>query len=255
MHPTIFKLGPFVFSTIWIFVLISVYVFLKLLVRSIQKKREDFKFLYENSTFLIIWFIIGARVSHIGANMSYYFYDISLQSFFSLFAIWDKGFSFWGGLIFALLAMYYATRKHKESFTKWADYIAEPFLYALPISYIGKFFDGMGYGSKTDLPIGIAFKNMNVAIISPVHPTQLYGAAMLVAVIFGVRHLNKTRPDLMKISGMRTSVVVGLIAATLFIEHWFRGDPTLTIFGIRFTIYLSFIIAVACGINIRKLTR
>ncbi|MBT6068817.1 hypothetical protein HOG48_03605 [Candidatus Peregrinibacteria bacterium] len=252
MYPTLFKIGPFVFGTIWIFVGISVYVFLKLLVKAIQKNRGDFKFLYQNSTALIIGFFIGARFTHVATNFSYYFYDFSLHSFLSTFTIWDKGFSFWGGLITVLFMIYMKTRTRKESFKKWMDYMTEPFLYALPIAYLGKFLDGMGYGTKTDLPIGIAFKNMNVSIIDPVHPTQIYSMTLLIIAILIFRHVQKSKPKLRQIKGARSSFAIGLISTILLIEHLFRGDPTVEIFNVRAGVYISLVIAIASWIYLIK---
>ena len=178
-----------------------------MLIKSIQKKRGDFKFLYANSSFLIISFIIGARLTYVVANARYYMYDLP-----QIFALWDKGLSFWGGLILTLAGLFFKTRVHKESFNKWMDYLAEPFLYALPIAYIGKFFDGMGYGAKTDLPLGIAFKNMDVAIISPVHPTQLYGAVLMTIGILITRTYFKKYPEHTKIPGYKATWIIAVIA-------------------------------------------
>ena len=255
MYPTLFTIGPFVIATIWIFLIASTYIFTRLLIKSMQKKRDDFKFLYENSSFFIISFIIGARVTYIITNTSYYFYDFNLHSVFQIFAFWDKGMSFWGGLIFIFIALFLRTRKEKESFKKWMDYISEPFLYALPIAYIGKFFDGMGYGAKTDLPFGIAFKNMNVAIIAPVHPTQLYGALLFMVGILITRKYFKRNADLIKVPGYKTTFIIGVISTSIFIENIFRGDPTIMIFGIRATLYLSFILTATSCISLIRLKK
>ncbi len=255
MYPTLFKIGPFVISTIWIFLCLGVYVFIKLLIKSIQKKRGDFKFLYENSTFFILSFIIGARITYVIANLPSYFYEINLQSFFQVFAFWDQGFSFWGGLIFILAAIYWKTRSGKESFKKWVDYLSEPFLYALPIAYIGKFFDGIGYGSKTDLPIGIAFENMDVAIISRVHPTQVYGALLFLLAIFVTKKYFEKKPELTRIPGYKAAFIIAIISTGIFIENLFRGDPTVEIFGIRGILYLSFVITAASLIYLKRLKK
>lgn len=255
MYPTLFKIGPFIVSTIWIFIIIGVFIFVQLLIKSIQKKRDDFKLLYENSSFIMISFVIGSRIIHIIANASYYFYEINLRSIFSIFAFWDKGFSFWGGLLSALIALLYTTRKNKESFKKWMDYVTEPFLYALPVVYIGKFFDGIGYGSKTDLPIGIAFKNMDIPIISPVHPTQIYGTILFCISIYITKIYFKKRKEDLKIQGFKATFIIMLISISSSIENIFRGDILLTLFNINITLYLSFIIAITSCIYLKQLKK
>lgn len=253
MYPTLFNIGPLIISTIWIFIIIAVFVFTISLIKSIQKKRDDFKLLYEHSTFIIICFILGARFFHIVANVNYYFDAGNVKSIFGIFAFWDKGFSFWGGVLASLLGLLHITRKNKESFRKWMDYIAGPFLYALPIIYVGKFFDGLGYGAKTDLPIGIAFKNMDIAIISPVHPTQIYGTLLLCAVILFTKKYFEKKKELLEINGFKATFIVMLISVSLFVENLFRGDPALKIFDIRIHLYLSFIVIVVSGIYLARL--
>lgn len=253
MYPTLFNAGPFIVSTIWIFIIIGIFVFTKSLIKSIQKKRDDFKFLYENGSFIILCFIIGARIFHVVMNASYYFYELNIRSIFGIFAFWDKGFSFWGGLGAGLLALLHATGKNKESFKKWMDYIMGPFLYALPIIYIGKFFDGIGYGRETELPIGIAFENMDIAIISPVHPTQLYGALLFGIAILITNKYFEIRKERLNIEGFKATFIILLLSTSLFIENLFRGDLALKIFDVRIHLYLSFIMIVASGIYLRHL--
>ncbi|MDP4008443.1 MAG: prolipoprotein diacylglyceryl transferase [Candidatus Peregrinibacteria bacterium] len=255
MYPTLFEIGPFIISTIWIFIIAGFFIFIQLLIKSLQKKRDDFKLLYENSSFIIISFIIGARIVHVISNASYYFYEINLRSIFSIFAFWDKGFSFWGGLLSSVIALLYITRKNKESFKKWMDYVMGPFLYALPVVYIGKLFDGIGYGSKTDLPIGIAFKNMDIPIISPVHPTQIYGTVLFCISIFITREYFKRKKEDLRIQGFKATFIIMLISTSLFIENIFRGDTINTIFNISITLYLSFIITAASCIYLRQLKK
>jgi len=255
MQPTIFNVGPFIVSTMWIFVIAAIFVFTRLLAKSIQKRREDFKLLYENSSFIIICFILGARVVHVIANTSYYFYEINLKSILGVLAFWDKGFSFWGGILFALIALRHITKKHGESFKKWMDYIIGPFLYSMPIIYIGKFFDGMGYGSKTDLPIGIAFENLDIAIISPVHPVQIYGALLFCISIFATKIYFERKKEDLGIQGFKATFIIMLISISIFIENLFRGDPALTLFNLRIHLYLSFIAAVASCIYLRQLKK
>lgn len=255
MYPTLFKIGPFIVSTIWIFIIAGVFVFTKLLIKGIQKKRDDFKLLYENSSFMILSFVIGARAMHVLVNSDYYFYEINLRTALGIFAFWDKGFSFWGGILTGLLALHHVTKKNKEPFKKWMDYIMGPFLYTLPIIYVGKFFDGLGYGAKTDLPIGIAFKNMDIAIISPVHPTQLYGTALfLIAILITKKYFENRKEDL-EIQGYRATFIIMLISISTFIENIFRGEAAIKIFDIRIHLYLSFIAGVASCIYLIALRK
>ncbi len=251
MYPTLFTFGPLTLSTLWIFIILGTYVFLKFFIKNIQKHRGDFKFVYEESTFLLISFIVGARLTSVIGNIGDYIQD--LGSFLHIFAIWDKGFSFWGGMIVTLLALRYKTKQVKEPFKKWMDYLCEPFLYAMPIVAIGRFFDGAGYGSKTDLPFGVSFINMDVAIVTPVHPVQLYSALLFCLVIFIVRRWNIRYKEYAEYDGAKASLVICLSSLAIFIENLFRGDPSLEIFGIRIGLFIASAVAAASAYYLYKL--
>lgn len=241
MFPILFTIGPFAVSTMWVFILASVYIFTRILVKNLHKKRDDFKFIYNEIISLLIILIVGARIGYVAQNLSAF--TEGFYGFLHIFAIWDNGFSFITGLIFMLIALYFKTKEYEESFKKWLDNLTEAYLYITPLIAIGKFFDGVAYGAKTDLPIGISFNNMNVAIMTPVHPTQIYSALLLTMSILLTRYYFKKYPDRAVIDGSKASLIIGLIAISTFIEELFRGDPTIEIYGIRFAIIGSLIIS------------
>ena len=113
--------------------------------------------------------ILGGRLGYIlFYNLSYY-----LSHPMKLFAVWEGGMSFHGGLIGALLASLYFIRKHKLSFYPLADigFLAAPI--GLGFGRVGNFINGELYGRVTDVPWGVVFPTGGPL---PRHPSQLYEA-------------------------------------------------------------------------------
>ena len=115
--------------------------------------------------------ILGGRLGYIlFYNLSYY-----LEHPMKLFAVWEGGMSFHGGLSGAILAGLFYLRKHKIRFYQLADigFLAGPV--GLGLGRIGNFINGELYGRVTDLPWGMVFPTGGNL---PRHPSQLYEALL-----------------------------------------------------------------------------
>ena len=121
--------------------------------------------------------ILGGRLGYIlFYNLAFY-----LAHPAKLFAVWEGGMSFHGGLIGATLAGLYFIRKHKLRFYALADigFLAAPV--GLGLGRIGNFINGELYGRVTDLPWGMVFPGGGNL---PRHPSQLYEACLEGPVMF-----------------------------------------------------------------------
>ena len=126
---------------------------------------------------LLIWIIagaiIGARVYYIVQNQP----GDYLRQPLRIFAVWEGGLAFFGGLFGAIIAAFLYTRREKLSFSRIADLFAP----AIPIgSAIGRIacgLAGMDYGTPTKLPWGVIYTNPNSYAPMdgvPRHPDQYY---------------------------------------------------------------------------------
>jgi len=136
-------------------------------------KRKGLPLLKEDVADLIftvaVGVILGGRLGYIlFYNLSYY-----LSHPMKLFAVWEGGMSFHGGLTGAVLATLYFIRKHKVRFYPLADigFLAAPV--GLGLGRIGNFINGELYGRVTDVPWGVVFPGGGSL---PRHPSQLYEA-------------------------------------------------------------------------------
>ncbi|GFO64423.1 prolipoprotein diacylglyceryl transferase [Geomonas paludis] len=121
--------------------------------------------------------ILGGRLGYI----LFYNFDFYLAHPLKLFAVWEGGMSFHGGLIGALLASIYYVRKFKLGFYPLADlgFLAAPV--GLGFGRIGNFINGELYGRVTDAPWGIVFPSGGPL---PRHPSQLYEAFLEGPIMF-----------------------------------------------------------------------
>jgi phosphatidylglycerol---prolipoprotein diacylglyceryl transferase len=125
--------------------------------------------------------ILGGRFGYIlFYNFSYY-----VAHPMKLFAVWEGGMSFHGGLTGAILAGLYFIRKHKIRFYQIADigFLAGPV--GLGLGRIGNFINGELYGRVTDLPWGMIFPTGGPL---PRHPSQLYEAFLEGPLMFLLLH-------------------------------------------------------------------
>jgi len=126
--------------------------------------------------------ILGGRLGYI----LFYNFSFYLSHPLKLFAVWEGGMSFHGGLAGALLASFYFIRKHQLRFYPLADIgsLAAPI--GLGFGRIGNFINGELYGRATDLPWGVVFPAGGPL---PRHPSQLYEAFLEGPVMFLILYL------------------------------------------------------------------
>ncbi len=126
---------------------------------------------------LAVGLIVGARLGYaLFYNVSYY-----LANPFKVFAVWEGGMSFHGGLIGCVIAALYFGRKKKISFFQIADLITPAAPIGLGLGRLGNFINGELYGRVTDVPWGIVFPHGGPL---PRHPSQLYESFLEGPVLF-----------------------------------------------------------------------
>jgi phosphatidylglycerol---prolipoprotein diacylglyceryl transferase len=97
--------------------------------------KED---VYDFFTYLIIGAIGGARLFYVAVyNLSFY-----LSNPLKIFAVWEGGMSFHGGLLGAFLIGWWFCKKKDISFYYLADLAVIPLALALGLGRIGNFING-----------------------------------------------------------------------------------------------------------------
>src|SRR5262249_11117060 len=133
--------------------------------------------LYDLLFYLILGVMVGGRLGYV------LFYDLGsyLREPLSIFAIWQGGMSFHGGLLGMLLAALIITRRKGWNFFDIADLVSVAAPIGLGLGRIGNFINGELYGRPTNVAWAMVFPeggNM------PRHPSQLYEAILEGLVLF-----------------------------------------------------------------------
>ncbi|MFI9652680.1 prolipoprotein diacylglyceryl transferase [Guyparkeria halopsychrophila] len=140
--------------------------------------------------------ILGGRIGY----MLFYQPGQLLDSPLSLFAIWDGGMSFHGGLLGVLATMAFYARRQGLAFFTVTDFIAPFVPIGLFFGRIGNFINAELWGGPTDLPWGMVFPGGGPA---PRHPSMLYEAALEGLVLFILLWVFSMKPrPRMAVSGL-----------------------------------------------------
>jgi phosphatidylglycerol:prolipoprotein diacylglycerol transferase len=195
---------------------------------------------------LAFWLIVSGLV---GSRLTYGL--VNARSFFhacvdgggpwwrdctGLFAIWEGGLVFYGGVAAAAAVAWAFARREGWSFGVVGDLSAPALAIGHAFGRLGCFAAGCCFGKETASRLGVAFPRGSVAFdvlqsagavppgageTAPLHPTQLYEAAGELA-IFGL--LLALRPRLRRRPGALLLVYLGLYALLRFVVEIFRGD-------------------------------
>ena len=169
INPTLVKLGPLQIRWYGIMYILGFMASYFLVRYQIRKKGLDIDINIVNDLFffLIIGLIIGARLGYVILyNLPFY-----LSHPLRIFALWEGGMSFHGGLIGIILSVIIYVRKHRFNFFEFADLIIVTAPIGLGLGRLGNFLNAELYGRVTTIPWGMIFPSGGDL---PRHPSQLY---------------------------------------------------------------------------------
>jgi len=229
------------------FLVISLVISLSLLwiVRRSERYELPKKNVLDLSLLLMLSALLGARIFHVlYENLDYY-----KEHPERVFYLWEGGFVFYGGMIFALIAtVVYLRRIQAPQKGFYFDAFAPVLSFAYGFGRIGCFLAGCCYGRACDLPWAIDGK----------HPTQLYALfweAGTILLLLGLEKVDlKKRPKMLSRPGDIFILWLGLHSiGRLLMETYrddFRGE---SVFGLSISTVFSWgllIIAIAllCGL-------
>ena len=135
----------------------------------------------------VLGVIVGGRLGYVLFYKPGYYAAHPLE----IFAVWQGGMSFHGGLLGVMLAMWIAARRSRVHFLSLMDFVAPLCPLGIAAGRLGNFINGELYGRVTDLPWGMVFRGAGDA---PRHPSQLYQAALEGIALFVLLWWFSSRP-------------------------------------------------------------
>jgi phosphatidylglycerol:prolipoprotein diacylglycerol transferase len=245
MYPILLQIGSFTLSSIWVLFGLSLFASLIIVNKMAKFRLVKLNFLAENSLLIFLCGLIGARLVFLVYNYQSYWNEISSNSnILSIFHIWDKGLSVWGGLVGVFLSLYILAKKQHEDFKSWADIVIVSAFYGMILTHIGAFLDGRNSGAPTDLPWGVLVENSQYAV--PIHPVQLYAAiysaliATLLTILFKKKKFKKP--------GFISLIGITCYSFFRFLEEFLRGDESHLIFGVIREAQIYAFLGIAIGL-------
>jgi phosphatidylglycerol:prolipoprotein diacylglycerol transferase len=162
-----------------------------------------------------IGIIVGGRLGYVLFYMLLQQPDLLLQKPWTIFATWEGGMSFHGGLIGVTLAILGFARNQKIDVVRLGDLTAACAPFGLFFGRLANFINGELWGRPTGAPWGIVFCNTRLQMANggvcpagfePRHPSQLYEAGLEGLVLFAIlrfaTHGRKLLPRRGAVSGL-----------------------------------------------------
>lgn len=218
ISPEIIKIGPLSirwYGLMYLIGFISSYLIVK---REVKRRglRVEKDFLENLYFYLILGLLIGARLGYVlFYNLSYY-----IQNPLEVFALWQGGMSFHGGLIGVIVSAFVFSKLKKIDFFTLTDMLVVSAPVGLGLGRIGNFINGELYGRVTNVPWAMIFPEGGPL---PRHPSQLYEAALEGILLFLILWFLK---DKFSRSGILSSLFLILYGSFRFFAEFFREpDP------------------------------
>ena len=218
--PTAFSLGPLDVRWYALFILVGIFAAIGLASWLAERRGLDGEFVLDLAPVVVIAALVGARLYYILLRWDYY-----LDHPAEAINVRLGGMTIHGGIVAGVLAVWWYTRRHNQSFFTWTDIIAPALALGQAIGRWGNWANQEAFGTPTDLPWAVTIDPENrpaeFADVATFHPTFLYESIFNLANTMLLAWLVLQVP---KRGWLRTGDVTGiyLIAygvARLFIER------------------------------------
>ncbi len=120
----------------------------------------------------ILGVVVGGRLGYVLFYKPAYYLAHPLQ----IFAVWEGGMSFHGGLIGVMLTLIWIARRRGMNFFEVTDFVAPQVPLGLAAGRMGNFINGELWGRPTDVPWAMVFPAAGDGLAR--HPSQLYQLAL-----------------------------------------------------------------------------
>lgn len=217
MHPVLFEVGGI---TVYSYgVLIAIGAIAGVAYMAIQGKKEmGLSFDQANNLFLLIFI-----AAFIGGKAFLFFEEPSFYQQHPQRLLTGRGFVFYGSFLFAVPTMLWFFGRNKLNPHRMLDIMAITTCMVHLFGRVGCFMAGCCYGKPTQASFGVIFSSPECYAEpknTPLHPTQLYEASFIFAVMLFLFFLRERRV----FYGQLFLVYLIAYATGRIVLEFFRGD-------------------------------
>ncbi|CAN5884711.1 prolipoprotein diacylglyceryl transferase [soil metagenome] len=203
---------------------------------------------------VVLWMVVlgfvGARLAYVSTHL-----DRFADRWWGVFAIWEGGIAFFGGLTAGALAALMLSRRWGGDFRLLTDAAAPALPLAQAIGRWGNYFNQELFGTPTDLPWGLEIDPINRPAAYPdaatFHPTFLYESlwnfALVGVILWAERRFPAVRGKLIAL------YLIGY-ALMRFMLELIRTDTTFRFLGLSRNGWVS-LGAILLGLALLKVLR
>ena len=227
-----FQIGPFLFRSSIICLLIGIMLSVDLFMRIVQKEGLRITLFLRRGVWFAVAFLLFGRLFAL-----LLLYRVYVQDPLRAFIFWDGEFSTVGGCIGIVVMLCFFLWREQEMFLVWLDALFPSMTLLFTFDWFGRLLGALSYGKPTNMPWGITLESMHVRYTVPVHPVQLYYTFWFLGVTILLLLLHKRRfGDTMTFGGRKGFGFPTLLGTflgclgVLFFEYY-RGDFAITIFA------------------------
>jgi prolipoprotein diacylglyceryl transferase len=191
--------------------------------------------------------IAGARLYHLFTG-----YNWEENGVGGILNLRNGGLSIWGAVLAGGAAVYVQARMKKLSFVELGAAIVPGLLVAQAIGRVGNYFNQELFGRPLNAPWALevdeAYRPAGYEFVSTFHPTFLYEAlwCLFLAIVIIICEKKVSR---WSHQATIAAYVAGYCAGRTYFE-WLRTDAATELFGIRFNLMLSAVLAVLGGASL-----
>jgi phosphatidylglycerol:prolipoprotein diacylglycerol transferase len=193
---------------------------------------------------LILGTILGARTLYV---VSYWKESFASRPWWEVLAVHHGGLVFYGGLVGAAATVILYARVRRVPLWRLADVLAPSVALGHALGRVGCFVNGCCYGLPTALPWGFRYPESYGIGSAPVHPVQLYEAALNLGLYAGLAWWFRRR----RFDGQVFAVYLVSYAVLRGVVEMFRGDyPVKYLGGVATPAHLVSAAVLAAGLGL-----
>jgi prolipoprotein diacylglyceryl transferase len=240
----VIEIGPLDIHFYGILIGIGVIVAMVITERRYLRFGGDPKDVEKAAFWAVVIGFLGARLAYVSTHLSRF-----EGRWLHIFAIWEGGLAFFGGLTGGAIAAIWVMRRRGGNFPAFADAVAIGLPAAQAIGRFGNYFNQELFGTPTDLPWGLEiarrFRPAEYINAETFHPTFLYEGLWNMGVIILLLNIEE------RFRLKRGSILLAYFVSYgvgRFLMELLRTDTTFRVFGISRNGWVSVAIVIGGSI-------